>query len=422
MLFMFILWSSAVFWDVVFYFIDPIITTVMPVFAMTWSVYIWLVVKRLNLLPLPYPQTIDRIINDIQDIVILLDKEGNILMANPSFINTIGQSAGQIAGKKFDSVVLNKNQDFSMFLNWLFSPDLDIFNFEINLITENSLNLPYSFVCSRILNKRNEIMNTLLIGHDLQAMQVMESLNSQLERTLDKLKESNRDLHDFAFMASHDLREPLTVISGYIMLLRNYLDNKLGDDPEAAEILNFIADGSKRMNDLIDGILKFSRATSDEIQLSPVDMNQVLKTTLMDLSAAFEKYRPEIDYSEIPSVLGDKSQIGEVLQNLINNAIKYRDPDRPLKIKISSVRENTRIMICVEDNGMGIDPKNKELIFSMFRRLHSRDNIPGLGIGLSICKRIIERHGGRIWVESVPGEGSKFCFQLNSAEQDDTVA
>jgi signal transduction histidine kinase len=229
-----------------------------------------------------------------------------------------------------------------------------------------------------------------------------------LERTLE-LRRSNEDLEQFAYVASHDLQEPLRMITNYLQLLRQRYKDKL--DPGADDFIGFALDGSKRMHQLIHDLLTYSRVGTHGKEFVRTDCAQALANALANLHVAIEESRAEITHDSLPTVKGDEVQLTQLFQNLIGNAVKFRGEAVP-KIHIGVQRSGAEWEFSVRDNGIGIAPEDFQRIFVVFQRLHSREKYPGTGIGLSVCKKIVERHGGRIWVESKPGQGTTFYFTL----------
>ncbi len=231
----------------------------------------------------------------------------------------------------------------------------------------------------------------------------------KLQTTLNELSRSNAELESFAYIASHDLKEPLRTISGFTDLLAKRYKGTL--DKNADEFIGIILDGTDRMGQLIDDLLYYSRITTAKKEFVPVDFNSVLKGVLSSLSSIIEKNNAEISIDKLPSVTADDIQIEQLFQNLIMNATKFRR-EETLHIKVSAVKEQGEWLFSVRDNGIGIEEEDRGRIFDMFQRLHGRGDYPGTGMGLAICKKIIENHGGRIWVESEAGKGSTFYFTI----------
>ncbi|HAL55646.1 MAG TPA: hypothetical protein DCP63_03980 [Bacteroidetes bacterium] len=225
----------------------------------------------------------------------------------------------------------------------------------------------------------------------------------------EKLERSNQELDQFAYVASHDLQEPVRTISGYAQLLAKRYAGKLDND--ADEFIRFIVEGSDRMKRLLQDVLRLSRVTTKAVPSAAVNMNEVLRAVADDLRFSIEEAGATLTNDPLPEVVGDAEQLRQALQNLIGNAIKFHDTKVPV-IHVSARQEGDATVFSVQDNGIGIDPKFFDRIFLVFQRLHTREEIPGSGIGLALCKKIVERHGGRIWVESEEGHGSTFSFTL----------
>jgi light-regulated signal transduction histidine kinase (bacteriophytochrome) len=232
---------------------------------------------------------------------------------------------------------------------------------------------------------------------------------NNLQEAINKLEISNRELEQFAYVASHDLQEPLRMVSSFTQLLERRYKDKL--DSDADEYIDFIVEGSHRMKDLIDDLLVFSRLNTDKKEFKLTDLNQLLENVLFNFESVIEDNKIQIAIDSLPIIKCDASQINQLFQNLISNAIKFRNDESP-EIHIACQNSDNNWLFSVSDNGIGIDSEHQKKIFNVFSRLHTRDEYEGTGIGLSICKRIIERHGGEIWVESEPRQGSTFYFTI----------
>jgi len=223
------------------------------------------------------------------------------------------------------------------------------------------------------------------------------------------LEYSNRELETFAYVASHDLQEPLRMIASYVQLLARRYEGKL--DADADDFIYFAVDGAKRMQQLINDLLAYSRVNTRGGKFEPTDCNNILAETLSNLYFTLEDNHAVVTHDALPTVLVDKVQLGQVYQNLIANAVKFRGTATP-RVHVAAERAGTQWIFSVHDNGIGIHPQYQDRIFEIFQRLHGRDQYTGTGIGLAICKKIVERHGGRIWVKSEPGTGSTFYFTI----------
>jgi chemotaxis family two-component system sensor kinase Cph1 len=228
----------------------------------------------------------------------------------------------------------------------------------------------------------------------------------------EELKRSNQELQQFAYVASHDLQEPLRTISSFTQLLERRYKEKL--DPDADEFIEYVVEAAQRMQQMILDLLEYSRVMTTGGIFKKINTSEALNTALFYLKGAIEECNVKITHDTLPTITADQNQISKVFQNLISNAIKFRKPDEPPKIHISSKKdeEKNEYVFSVADNGIGMDPQYAERIFTIFQRLHTLEEYKGTGIGLSIVKRIIDRHGGHVWVESELGKGSTFYFTI----------
>jgi light-regulated signal transduction histidine kinase (bacteriophytochrome) len=231
----------------------------------------------------------------------------------------------------------------------------------------------------------------------------------ELQETAAKLARSNADLEQFAYVASHDLKEPLRAISGSIQILQERYNHQL--DHDADDVIKHTVDGATRMQTLIDDLLTYSRLTTREAPLRPTDCSEILRDALANLKSSINESKAVITSDPLPVVKADSTQLLQVFQNLVGNGIKYRSQRTP-KIHVGVEDKGGEWLFSVSDNGIGIAPQYAERIFRIFQRLHTRKEYSGTGIGLAVCKKIVERHGGCIWVESEPEEGSTFFFTL----------
>jgi PAS domain S-box-containing protein len=250
-------------------------------------------------------------------------------------------------------------------------------------------------------------MYVLGIVHDVTDRQ---NLQAELEEKSSKLAATNAELEQFSYVASHDLQEPLRTIASFLHLLQRRYEGRL--DAEANEFIAFAVDASARLQSMIRDLLDYSRVGTRGGEFVPTDMNKELATARASLAGAIEEAGAEIIGDPLPFVVADRMQMQSLLQNLIGNAIKYRRPDRPPRIHISAEEDEARWVFRICDNGIGIAPQYFDRIFQVFQRLHSREKFGGTGIGLALCRKIVDRHGGSIWVESQPGQGSTFLFSI----------
>ena len=246
-------------------------------------------------------------------------------------------------------------------------------------------------------------------------IELHEAIKVQAARDMAELDRSNKELELFAYVASHDLQEPLRMVSSYTQLLARRYKGRL--DANADEFIAYAVDGANRMQSLINDLLAYSRVGTRGKEFEPTDCTAVFDQTLANLKVTLEESDAAVACGPLPTVMADKMQIGQLFQNLIGNAIKYHG-DEPPRVQVSAEQKGKEWVFSVRDNGIGIDPQYAERIFVIFQRLHTREEYPGTGIGLAICKKIVERHGGRIWMESQLGSGATFYFTIPVGNKD----
>ena len=279
--------------------------------------------------------------------------------------------------------------------------------------------LGYEF---RIITKQAKIkwvMETVAPVHYQRKRATLGSLvdvteRKQVEERLNQItaemQRSNTELEQFAYVISHDLQEPLRMVSSYTQLLAKRYSNKL--DSDADEFIAYAVDGAKRMQTLLHDLLDYSRVGTRGKPFTLVNCEHVVEQAMANLKIAIEESEAAVSYDVLPTVMGDEGQLVQLFQNLIGNAIKFRREEPP-KVHIWARRRNSVVTFSVNDNGIGINPQHSQSIFEIFRRLHTREEYPGTGMGLAICKKIVERHGGHISVQSQPGQGSTFDFSVD---------
>ena len=249
----------------------------------------------------------------------------------------------------------------------------------------------------------------------IQEDHALAQASQALEQSVAELTRSNADLQQFAYVASHDLQEPLRMVASFTQLLARRYHGKL--DADADEFIGYAVEGANRMQQLIKDLLAYSRVTTQRASFKPMESDRALEAALTNLQMAIEKQQAVVTHDPLPTVVADGTQLAQLFQNLVSNAIKFRG-DRPPRIHVSAVRHEHEWLFAVRDNGIGIDPQYADRIFIIFQRLHTSADYPGTGIGLALCKKIVERHGGRIWVDSQFGHGAIFYFTVPLAAHD----
>ena len=257
------------------------------------------------------------------------------------------------------------------------------------------------------------------VGAEIASAFANARLYELLRLRSEELSRSNAELEQFAYVASHDLQEPLRMVSSYVQLLARRYQGKL--DADADEFIAYAVDGANRMRVLIDDLLAYSQVATRELELDTTDCNEVFDQTLTNLKVAIEDSDARVTRDDLPTLTADRGQMTRLFQNLLSNAIKFRSKDPP-RVHVSTEPRSTGWAFSFRDNGIGIAPEHRERVFLVFQRLHGRAAYPGTGIGLAVCKRIVERHRGDIWIESEPGAGATFHFSLsNSPEGGDLI-
>ena len=347
-----------------------------------------------------------------------ISKEGSIR----SILKTIDELMG--AEESWTSTHQQERQHGRNGDSDLVPPDgeMKVFNARlVRQLEENSIELEQARVELRRLNNdleerviqrttQLEVFNAQLEQWVADRTEELAAKNAILELRTQELARSNSDLEQFAYAASHDLQEPLRAVSGCIQIFeRKYRAGTLGERG-GEELVAMVVDGAARMKELIDGLLAYSRAGQDE-RVDVINTSDVLKQVLGNLSVSIGESGAEIEADKLPAMRFSEHQLGQVLQNLVGNAIKYRGAAPP-KIKLSAQRHEEAWVFSVVDNGIGFEEQYAEQIFGIFQRLHTRTQYPGTGIGLAIVKRIIERRGGKIWAQSRAHQGSSFFFSV----------
>lgn len=340
--------------------------------------------------------------------MVMVDRKGCIVLVNSHIEKLFGYEREQLLGKPIETLIPRKYRKkhpaqrdgfFQAPSTRAMGVGRDLFG-----LHKDGSEIPVEIGLNPISMEDEEFVLASVV--DITERKIAEQI---LREKVLELERSNQDLQQFAYVCSHDLQEPLRVISNYTQLISRRYAGKL--DQDADEFIEFIVEASRRMQGLINDLLTYSRVETKGKPFTTVDVNKIVEAATANLKLAIEETDAEIDCPSLPFVTGDETQLLQLFQNLISNAIKFRSKN-PLRIEIAGIRSGERVTFTVYDNGIGIDPKHADRIFVIFQRLHTREDYEGSGIGLAICKRIVERHGGSIKVEAEQGRGSKFVFSL----------
>lgn len=350
------------------------------------------------------------LVQNANSIILRMDPHGAITFFNEFAQKFFGYSEEEILGRNIVSTIVPPTdaagQDLAAMIMAIGKNPERFSNNENENMKCNGERVWIAWTNKGILDEHGNIREILCVGNDITERKEAEAL---LARRTAELERSNADLEQFAYSASHDLQSPLNVIGGFADLLARRCQGKL--DEKAEEFIKQIQEGVKRQKQMIKDLLDYSRVTTRGKKFESVDCSRVLDQVLTDLSLTIQEKKAVITYDNLPTVMADASQLGRVFQNLIGNALKFCREGVP-QVQIGASRGQQEWRFWVRDQGIGIPPKDFERVFMMFERLHDRSEYPGTGLGLAICQKIVERHGGRIWVESEPGSGTTFWFTI----------
>ncbi len=361
----------------------------------------------------------------IGDGVITTDAQGLVTFMNPVAEGLIGQETTAVKGHSLTDVFVFDSHSCLETMAALHQQPYDC------LMGKNGRLIPIEHTTTPIQNEYGQVLGHVLIFRDVsqryeaeialqQAHDELEQrvisrtaelsqANLRLEQQTDELSRSNRDLEQFAYVVSHDLREPLRKIKSYAELLQQRYQTQL--DEKADKYIFYVTDGASRLQALIGDLLAYSRIGKGGLHLHPTDLQLILTQVLSDCELTIRDTNATITCSQLPTLMVDPKQISQLFYNLISNGLKFQQTINP-QIHIWAEKQEQEWLFGVRDNGIGIEPQYAEKIFVIFQRLHTKEEYPGTGIGLAICKKVIENHKGRIWVESQPGQGTTFYFTL----------
>ncbi|MCX9010721.1 MAG: PAS domain S-box protein [Candidatus Methanoperedens sp.] len=341
------------------------------------------------------------------DIIYLSDREGRQVFVNDAGYSLLEATPEEVIGYTWEKWIYpdDREKTYKKFREMI-EHGTDLFGFE-NRFVSKSGRIIYLLHNARLLrDEKGNISGTQGIARDISERKRTEE---ERERWVAELARSNAELEQFAYIASHDLQEPLRMVSGFIQLLAKRYRDRL--DKNANEFIDFIVDGTTRMQRMIEDLLAYSRVGTRGKPFEPTDCEAVFNQAVTNLKVTIEQNNATVTHDPLPAVMADSTQMVQLFQNLISNGIKYRREEPP-RIHVFAQRKENEWIFSVRDNGIGIAPEFFKHLFQIFQREHPAKEYPGTGIGLAVCKRIVERHGGRIWAESEAGKGSTFYFTI----------
>lgn len=343
------------------------------------------------------------IVNNLEDAVISTDQKGIVEFMNLSAEKLAGISLNNARGKKLTEIV--KNTELESNIKHVIQNSHGKYGVlrKITLInySNNLKNVECRIVRFSVDGKHR--------GLTVLFKEINQEFTDELSKLASKLNESNKELEKFAYIASHDLQEPLRMVASYVQLLKKRYHGKL--DHQANEFISYAVEGVNRMRKLIDDLLTYSRISSKKIKFEEVDCNKIILDIEPVLKKQYTLKESFVKFSNFPAIRGDKYQINQLFYHLIENAVKFNEHESPC-VEISCRDQNNRMIFSISDNGIGIEKQYLERIFEAFQKLHHHKEYPGSGIGLTLCRKIVELHGGKIFVESEPNKGTIVSFEL----------
>ncbi|MEJ2143221.1 MAG: ATP-binding protein [Gammaproteobacteria bacterium] len=349
-----------------------------------------------------------QLLESAPDAIIIVNSDGSIKLVNRMTELMLGYKRGELIGEAVEKMLPERfrGDHADKRQSYFSDPHTRPMGSGLELFAQHKQGheIPVEISLSPLQTENGRLVTAVIrdISERQQARKALEQHARDLER-------SNAELEQFAYVASHDLQEPLRMVASYAQLLARRYQHQLDED--ADEFIDFIVDGATRMQNLINDLLTFSRIGTRDGEVKKIDTNAVLRRVLSNLQLAIDDNHAVVTHDELPDIYGDELQLVQLFQNLISNALKFHGETAP-EIHVAAREEGNQVIFSVADNGIGIEPQYAERIFLLFQRLHGKKEYPGTGIGLAICKKIVDKHGGQIWVESQQGKGTTFYFTL----------
>lgn len=347
------------------------------------------------------------IIDAMPTAVIMADQHGVIVLANPQAERLFGYAGGELLGESIDLLVPQKlrAQHRELRAQFALLPGARPMGAGRDLLGRRKDGSEFPVEIGLNPVRTDEGLFVLAAVADISEREQTKALR----RAVEALERSNIELQRFAYVASHDLQTPMRSVASFAELLQTEYADKL--DARAQDWLRRTADSARQLQMLVRDLLEYARVDSPAHRFERVPMREVFDQAVLLLDASVREAGAEVSCGELPTVMGARSQLVQLLRNLIGNGLKYRGADAP-RIHVCAERKGNEWTFAVSDNGIGIAPRHRERIFEMFQRLHDQGEFPGTGIGLAVCRRVVQQHGGRIWVEAEPGKGSVFYFTI----------
>ncbi len=352
----------------------------------------------------------EALLESAPDAIVIVDRQGRIAIVNRQVEEMFGYKRDELLAQPVEMLIPERfrgrhvrDRD-----DYIASPSTRPMGagLELHARRKNGTEFPVEISLSPL-----QAPDGMLVTSIIRDVTDRKRVEEQLRQTAADLESSNAELEQFAYVASHDLQEPLRMVASYTQMLARRYQGKL--DADADEFIEYAVDGARRMQALINDLLAYSRVGTRRRAFEPTDTGAVVDQVIADLNVAIGEEGATVTRGPLPLVMGDPVQLGQLFQNLISNAIKFRG-ERPPEVRITAERDDDTWRFAVADNGIGIDADYADRIFVIFQRLHTRSEYPGTGIGLAICKKIVERHGGRIWVDGRPGKGTTFHLTISA--------